>query len=119
CRASMVVDEAQRHEIRREQRVQSVGCAELRAPFAVCDRDRHARTLHAGEEQRRRLGDLDHAQAPFELLGAVANATRPAGRAWTGLAQRRHHLTAIADAERERIRARKKTAELIAKLSIE
>src|SRR5690606_38710822 len=88
-------------------------------PFAVRDGDGHARAFHTGEENRRRLRDFDEAQARFELLRTIADEARPAIRAGNELAQRRHHLAAVADTERERIGALEKAGELLAQLSIE
>ncbi len=50
--------------------------------------------------------DLDHDQARLELLGAVAHEVRPVLGAGDQLVQVGQHLAAVADAEREAVRAR-------------
>src|SRR5690606_18188352 len=60
---------------------------------------------------RRALLDPDERQARLELVGAIAHELRPRGRAGYQRLQRREHLAAVADAERERVLAREKLAE--------
>src|SRR5256886_8034065 len=84
----------------------------LGTAFAVGGDYRHAAAGHAVEEERRARRDLDHHQAPFELLRAVPHECRPMLGARDQLLQRRHHLAAVAGAERERIAAREELLEL-------
>src|SRR6202162_6465454 len=78
---------------------------ELRSPFAVCDRNRQARTVHAGQQHRGRIEDLDQTHAALELLRAIASELRPVLRAGYQFPQDREHLATIADTEREAVGA--------------
>nr|GFD52047.1 hypothetical protein [Tanacetum cinerariifolium] len=73
--------------------------------FTVSDGDRHARTGHALQEDRRRLLDLNHRHARFELLGTVAHEVWPELAARNQLVQVGHHLAAVAHAQREAVGA--------------
>ena len=86
---------------------------ELRPALAVRGRDRHAAAGHAGEQDRRARRDLDQHEARLELLGAVAHE-HAASRCAPGMIslQRRHHLAAVAGAEREGVGAREEALEL-------
>ena len=77
---------------------------EVREALAVCDRDRQAAAGHAGEEDARRIDDLDLRQAGLELLAAVADELGPVLGARDHRRQRRQHLAAVADAQREAVR---------------
>src|SRR3546814_5885656 len=74
---------------------------ELGAALAVGDRDRDPRAGHAAEEQRWRLDHLQHPEARLELLAAVAQEPRPVRGAGDDVAELRHHLAAVAHAQRE------------------
>ena len=113
-RAPAVVDEAQAHETGGLAGCRRGRVGELGAPLAVRHGDRHHRTRHAGEEYRRRGQHLDQPYAPLELLGPVAHEARPVRGAGHQVLQCRHHLAAVADAERERVGAFEVTLERLA-----
>ena len=77
--AAAVIDEAQRRPAPAcsSGRAVAVG-GELRAPFAVRDRDRQARARHAAQQQRRRLRHLAPcARRASNCSDAVAHEARP------------------------------------------
>ena len=82
-----------RHSCRRTERRSCVTrCSDplrrrTHAAFAVRGRNRHARPGHAFEKQGRAFEDFDEAQSRFELLGLVAQESRPAIR--PGISSRR------------------------------
>ena len=118
-RATEVVDEAQRDQALRRQRLQIVWRFELRETFAVRHCNRHARAFHAGQQHRGRLRHFDEAKSSFELLRTIAYESRPVIGAGNELAQRGHHLTAIAHTERERVGSSKERCEFLAQTRVE
>src|SRR5690606_33207333 len=73
---AVVVDEAHRHGAGQIGLEQGFLALELSMTFTVGDGDRHPRTGHATQEDRRRLLDLHHRYARFELLRTVAHEVR-------------------------------------------
>src|SRR3546814_14884767 len=62
-------------------------------------------TLFRSEEQRWRLDHLQHPEARLELLAAVAQEPRPVRGAGDDVAELRHHLAAVAHAQRGAVAA--------------
>ena len=61
------------------------------------------------------LVDDRHRREPrLELLGRVLDEPRPRPRAGDEFLERRHHLAAVAHAQRERVRPREERRELVA-----
>jgi hypothetical protein len=75
------------------------------ASLAVRDDHRQPAAAHAGEEDRRRLGQFDQRETCFELLDAVALEARPGVGARDHVLEHAHHLAAVADAEGKGVRA--------------
>jgi hypothetical protein len=73
--------------------------------------DRYSRPGHAREQHRRARNDLDEREPRLELIRAIAQEFRPRLRAGDQLLQRREHLAAVADAERECVSAREELLE--------
>jgi hypothetical protein len=71
--------------------------------------------VHAGEQHGARARHLHQGEPRLVLLGAVAHESRPSCRARDQLLERRKHLAAIADTQRERAVALEEGAELVAR----
>src|SRR3990167_3178660 len=110
-----VVHKTQRHLLVENDLLNMRRIAELGAAFAVRHRDGQQRSLHVLQQDRGILRDLHHGHARLELLRGIAHEMRPAFGAGDDLVQVRHHLAAVADAERESVGAREKRRELIAR----
>jgi len=82
-------------------------------------RDGDAAACHAREEDRGRLLDLHPREPRLVLLGGVALEVRPVVRARNDLLQVRHHLAAVAGAQRERVLAAEEALELLTGASVE
>ena len=95
------------------------GCEVCGVAFAVRDDDGHARAGHVGEEDGRGRLDFDHAEAGLVARGDVAHEARPVLSAGDEVAELRHHLAAVADAEREGFGAREEGGEGVAELVVE
>ena len=110
------------HESHRDEGLscrQRRGVVEFGVAFAVGGGHRDPAALHAREEQRRRARHLDHHVAALELLRLVAHEARPARSAGNQVAQRAHHLAAVAHAEAEDVGARKECGERVAYRGVE
>ena len=88
---------------------------EFRTTLAMRNGDGQHRTGHTRAMHGRRRQYLHQAEPALELLAAIADESRPVLGAGHQRLQRRHHLAAIADAQREGVAAREEAGELIAR----
>ena len=79
------------------------------------DDDRQNGIVHAGEQHGIRTRDAHERETGFVLFGRIAHEAWPAIAAGDDFAQVGEHLAAIANAERERRRAREKRREFLAR----
>ncbi len=79
---------------------------ELRPPFAVCGDDGQHAAVHAASKSEGDGATRTRHNRAFELLRAIAHEAWPILGAGHDRAQRRQHLAAVADAEREAVLAR-------------
>ena len=73
--------------------------------------DRNARAVHAVEKQRGGFLNLDHAQPRLKPRRHIPSKLRPTRGSRNDLAQLRHHLATVANAQREAVRTLKELSE--------